>query len=174
MLRSALSTLLGLAVLAASSAWISSVTLAAEPNAEVKTTTTPAAARPAFTPEQEQFFEREVQPILAGKCLKCHGGEEKVASGFFITSRAAVLRGGELGPGVDLQKPNESQLLQAVRYEGLEMPPSGKLSAHEVDVLTRWVSVVLPSGVKAIARHQLSCPTSGVFAPSLRRKRCRA
>jgi len=90
MLRSALSTLLGLAVLAASSAWISSVTLAAEPNAEVKTTTTPAAARPAFTPEQEQFFEREVQPILAGKCLKCHGGEEKVASGFFITSRAAI------------------------------------------------------------------------------------
>ena len=148
MLRSALSTLLGLAVLAASSAWISSVTLAAEPNAEVKTTTTPAAARPAFTPEQEQFFEREVQPILAGKCLKCHGGEEKVASGFFITSRAAVLRGGELGPGVDLQKPNESQLLQAVRYEGLEMPPSGKLSAHEVDVLTRWVSAGLPWPVK--------------------------
>lgn len=100
--------------------------------------------RPTFTPEQEQFFERDVQPILTAKCLKCHGGEEKVASGFYITSRAAVLRGGELGAAIDLKTPAKSQFLEAIRYEGLEMPPSGKLSAQEVDVLTRWVTAGLP------------------------------
>lgn len=112
--------------------------------AEAKPADEAVAARPAFTSEQEEFFEREVQPILTAKCLKCHGGEEKVASAFYVTSRVAVLRGGELGPAVDLKEPNKSQLLEAIRYEGLEMPPSGKLSKQEVDVLTRWVATGLP------------------------------
>ena len=102
----------------------------------------PAAA--TFTAEQEAFFERQVWPLLSGKCLKCHGGEAKVASEFYVTSRAAVLRGGELGPAVDLKRPDDSQLLQAVRYEGLQMPPSGKLGADEVAVLARWVREGLP------------------------------
>src|SRR5688572_10346156 len=75
-----------------------------------------AETRPTFTAEQLVFFEKQVQPILAAKCLKCHGGEAKVASEFYLTSRAAVLRGGELGPAVDLVKPDESQLLTAIRY----------------------------------------------------------
>jgi cytochrome c553 len=103
-----------------------------------------ASEKPTFTAEQLAFFEKEVQPLIAAKCLKCHGGEAKVASEFFMTSRAALLRGGELGPAVDLAKPAASQLLQAVRYEGLEMPPSGKLKPEEVAVLTRWVNEGLP------------------------------
>jgi len=100
--------------------------------------------RPAFTAEQEAFFEKEVRPILLAKCLKCHGGETKVASEFFMTSRAATIRGGELGPAVDLAKPDESQLLQAIRYDALEMPPSGRLPKEEVAILTRWVREGLP------------------------------
>src|SRR5690348_4615041 len=102
--------------------------------------TAPAAEpAPKFTAAQFEFFEKQVQPILVGKCLKCHGGEAKVQSEFYLTSRAAVLRGGELGPAVDLEKPDESQFLTAVRYESLEMPPSGKLAPAEIAVLTRWV-----------------------------------
>src|SRR5688500_2737071 len=85
-----------------------------------------AETRPAFTPAELELYEKQVQPILAAKCLKCHGGEAKVASEFYLTSRAAVLRGGELGPAVDFAKPDESQLLTAIRYESLEMPPSAK------------------------------------------------
>ncbi|MBL9081304.1 MAG: hypothetical protein JNK76_05830, partial [Planctomycetales bacterium] len=47
-------------------------------------------ARPEFRPEQLQFFRDRIQPILAAKCVKCHGEEEKVESNFFLTSRAAV------------------------------------------------------------------------------------
>jgi hypothetical protein len=107
-------------------------------------TASAADTTPTFTDAQLTFFEKEVHPILAAKCLKCHGGEEKVASEFYLTSRAAVIAGGELGSAVDLAKPAASQLLEAVRYEGLEMPPSGKLSPAEIDVLTRWVKEGLP------------------------------
>ncbi|MGC3972261.1 MAG: DUF1549 domain-containing protein [Pirellulales bacterium] len=103
-----------------------------------------AAARPEFQPAQLQFFRDKVQPILAAKCVKCHGGEEKVESGFFLTSRAAALRGGELGPAVDLANPAESTLLKAVRYEELEMPPSGKISPADIATLEQWVRDGLP------------------------------
>ncbi len=102
----------------------------------------PAAV--TFRPEQLQFFRDKVHPILAAKCVKCHGGEEKVESEFYLTSRAAVLRGGELGPAVDLDKPEESSLLKAVRYEELEMPPNGRISPADVAVLDQWVRQGLP------------------------------
>ena len=66
-------------------------------------------------------------------------GEAKIKGNFRLDSREGILRGGDLGPAVTLDRPEESLLLQAIRYEGLEMPPSGKLAAAEADVLTRWV-----------------------------------
>jgi hypothetical protein len=101
-------------------------------------------ARPEFRPEQLQFFRDRIQPILAAKCVKCHGEEEKVESNFFLTSRAAVLRGGELGPAVDLANPSESSLLKAVRYDELQMPPSGKIAPADVAALEQWVRDGLP------------------------------
>ena len=121
---------------------------AAEPKAasktETKTESEPKPNTPAFTAEQLAFFEKEVQPILVAKCLKCHGGEEKIASEFSLTSRAATLRGGELGPAVDLAKPEASSLLKAIHYDELQMPPSGKLPPAQIAILTRWVKEGLP------------------------------
>ena len=90
-------------------------------------------------PATEAFFETRVQPILTARCLKCHGGEAKIKGNFRMDSRAALLRGGDQGPAVTLERPEESLLLQAIHYDGLEMPPSGKLPAPEIDILTRWV-----------------------------------
>ena len=56
-------------------------------------------------------------------------GEAKIKGNFRLDSREGILRGGDLGPAVSLDRPEESLLLQAIRYEGLEMPPSGKLAA---------------------------------------------
>ena len=119
----------------------SASTKAAEAPTE-KSTNKPASV--TFRPEQLQFFRDKVHPILAAKCVKCHGGEEKVESEFYLTSRAAVLRGGELGPAVDLAKPEESALLKAVKYEELEMPPNGRISPADVAVLDQWVRQGLP------------------------------
>lgn len=99
---------------------------------------------PSFAADQLQFFEREVAPILKANCVSCHGGEKKVQSGLFLTSREGVLKGGENGPGVVLNNLEESTLLDAINYKTYEMPPKGKLPQPQIDVLTRWVNMGLP------------------------------
>src|SRR5947207_2811774 len=70
-----------------------------------------------FRAEQVRFFEERVRPILQARCLKCHGGGPKIRGGFRLDSRAAVLKGGDLGSAVALDQPERSLLLQAIRYE---------------------------------------------------------
>jgi hypothetical protein len=84
-------------------------------------------------------FRARVEPILKTRCLKCHGGEPKVRGNLRLDSREAVLRGGDQGPAVTLDRPEESLILQAIRYSGPEMPPSGRLPQGEIDALERWV-----------------------------------
>src|SRR4051812_48832851 len=74
--------------------------------------------------DPETFFELKIRPVLAGTCFKCHGGQ-KTSSGLRVDSRDALVRGGETGPAVVPGKPDESLLVQAVRYtdEDLRMPP---------------------------------------------------
>jgi hypothetical protein len=102
------------------------------------------AEPPKFTAEQLEFFEREVKPILKANCVHCHGGEAKVQSGFYLTSREGVLKGGENGPAASLDRLEESALVSAINYEAFEMPPKGKLPQAQIDVLTRWVKMGLP------------------------------
>jgi hypothetical protein len=119
-------------------------------------------ASPTFTVEQVRFFEEKVRPVLETRCLKCHGGGGKVKGGFRLDSRAAVLKGGDLGPAVDGEQPDRSLLLQAIRYEELEMPPGGKLPAGEQDILTRWVREGVPWGTQPAAPAVAQAPaTSG-------------
>ncbi len=107
-----------------------------------------------FTAEQIRFFEDEVRPILTARCIKCHGGSGKIRGNFRLDGRAAVLKGGDLGPAVNLDLADESVLLHAIRYEELEMPPGGKLPQGEIDVLTRWVK----EGVPWTSRPEVSPP----------------
>jgi len=86
----------------------------------------------------EAFFENRVRPLLARHCQECHG-PEKQESGLAVTSRAAVLKGGFGGPAVVPGDTDESLLIEAVRYDGLEMPPTGRLAADEVAIFEQWV-----------------------------------
>jgi hypothetical protein len=112
----------------------------------------PAQAKP-FAAEEVAFFEKEVKPLLEKSCWKCHGGQ-KIRGNLTLTSRAGVLKGGDLGPAVSLDNPAESRLLKAVNYSGdLEMPPDGKLRPEQIAVLTKWVERGLPwtPGGEAVA-----------------------
>jgi hypothetical protein len=122
----------------------------------------PGPAPKPFTAKQVRFFEQKVQPILEKRCLKCHGRGEKVRGGFRLDSRAAALRGGDLGPAIALDQPERSLLIQAIRYDELEMPPGGKLPAGEIAILTRWVKEGLPWSVGSPAT-----PTAVPPAPTL-------
>ena len=94
----------------------------------------------AHTAEDVAHFEKEVLPILKANCFACHGSEKKLQGGLKLTSRDDILKGGESGPAVDLKKPDESLILQAINYDGIMMPPKGKLSKTQIDTLTKWVT----------------------------------
>ena len=98
------------------------------------------AAEPAPPdPQQLEFFEKQVRPVLAERCYKCHG-PEKQEGGMRVDSRAALVAGGDTGPAIVPGKPNEGYLLDAIRYGDLyQMPPDGKLAADQIAAIERWV-----------------------------------
>lgn len=87
-----------------------------------------------------KYFRSSVLPVLKSKCLKCHGLGEKVKGGLKLTSHEDLLKGGDSGPAIDTDDLPGSVLLQAVHYDGLEMPPSGKLPDKEIKILETWVN----------------------------------
>ncbi|HVJ84670.1 MAG TPA: c-type cytochrome domain-containing protein, partial [Caulifigura sp.] len=104
-------------------------------------------ARPlaAADPQQIEFFEKKVRPLLATHCYECHSVQSKsLKAGFRVDSRSAVLKGGDTGPAVSMEKPEDSLLLKAVRYEDYEMPPKGKLPAGDIQILEQWVRMGAP------------------------------
>ncbi len=94
--------------------------------------------------EQISFFETEIRPVLAEHCYGCHGSE-KQKGGLRLDSLPAILEGGESGPAIVLGDPLSSLLVQAIRYESLQMPPTGKISASKIDALVRWITAKAPA-----------------------------
>ncbi|MBY0528387.1 MAG: PSD1 and planctomycete cytochrome C domain-containing protein [Gemmataceae bacterium] len=107
------------------------------------------------TTEEATFFEIQVKPILQAHCLSCHGGEKKIKGGLNLTSRAHLLKGGETGPAVSTDKPDDSLLLKAIQYRDMKMPPKGKLPQAQIDILTRWIKMGAPwsAGDTTVKRH---------------------
>ena len=120
------------------------------------------------TPEMSEaealvFFEQKVKPVFEAKCFKCHGDGDKIRAGFVMTNREDLILGGESGEAIDLESPLDSLILEAIRYESYEMPPSGKLPAQDIANITTWVQLGAPwSGssrkpeMKAGKRHRAS------------------
>ena len=97
------------------------------------------------TTEQTKFFESKVRPLLAKNCYQCHSEQAKILySNLRVDGRATLLNGGARGPAIVPGDPDSSQLIQAVRYEKLEMPPGGRLSADQIEVLVKWVEMGAP------------------------------
>jgi mono/diheme cytochrome c family protein len=91
----------------------------------------------------DRYFENEIRPLLVKHCHQCHG-PKKQKSGLRLDSLASALRGGENGAAVVKSKPAESLLLEAVKYESFEMPPSGKLPSEAIAKFEKWVSMGAP------------------------------
>src|SRR5689334_11899348 len=78
-----------------------------------------------------EYFEKQVRPILAARCHECHGEKQQKAS-LRLDSRAGVLAGGDSGPAAEPGKPDESLLVDAIRYgDTFQMPPKSQLPAAE-------------------------------------------
>ncbi|MBN9119276.1 MAG: PSD1 domain-containing protein [Planctomycetes bacterium] len=123
-----------------------------------------AEPAPKFTAAQVSFYEKEVVPVLKAHCLKCHGAEpDKIKGGLDLTTRRAVLDGGDSGPAVDLAKPGGSLLVKAIRYKADDhkMPPKGKMPDKDVATLEKWVADGLPVSADRMG-EVTKAPTKGV------------
>jgi hypothetical protein len=102
-------------------------------------------AAPAIAAEDADFFELKVRPLLVKRCHECHGEAGKPKGGLRLSSREAILAGGDSGPAAFPGKPAESMLVEALRYvDEPRMPPKEKLPDDEVAILTRWVADGMP------------------------------
>jgi hypothetical protein len=86
-----------------------------------------------------EFFESKVRPILVNNCYNCHSANTNARGGLRVDDRNGLVNGGNSGPAVVPGSPDESLLIEAVRYEGLEMPPKKRLSEEEVATLEKWI-----------------------------------
>ena len=64
--------------------------------------------------QQSVDFAKEVQPILADKCVGCHRGDS-APSGLKLDSPTGILAGGDSGPAVIPGDPDGSLLIQAIQ-----------------------------------------------------------
>ncbi len=106
---------------------------------------TALAAGADMTPDQRAFFESKIRPVLVKQCYECHSQTSKKLGGkLLLDAPSEMIAGGESGPAVIPGKPDESLIVQAVRYDGLEMPPKKRLPDNIVNDFVEWVKMGAP------------------------------
>lgn len=86
-------------------------------------------------------YEKQVHPLLAAHCIKCHG-PTKEESGLRLDTVAAMLKGGYAGPAIVAGQGKTSRIVSAMHgTDDLSvMPPEGpKMKADDVAMITRWI-----------------------------------
>lgn len=96
----------------------------------------------APTPQQIEFFESKIRPILAQECYDCHSTATKKKGGLLLDSRAGWQAGGDTGDAIKPGDPQSSFLMQTLRHEheDLKMPKNGaKLDDKVIADFERWI-----------------------------------
>lgn len=108
----------------------------------------------------DSFFETKIRPVLVEHCYECHGSNpDALKGGLRIDFAGGLLKGGDSGPAIIQGKPEESLLLEALKYEGLEMPPSGKLPEQVIADFETWVR-------EGASDPRIEKPAGGGVAPT--------
>ncbi|MGI8783978.1 MAG: ankyrin repeat domain-containing protein [Acidobacteriota bacterium] len=108
---------------------------------------TPAQKRDSLPPPAsfQVDYLRDVKPILQTNCYSCHGPSQQVA-GLRLDLRRMALRGGDSGTVfVSGHSADSKLILRLVGSElGVQMPPTGPISAEEIGILRAWIDQGLP------------------------------
>ncbi|MCA9265311.1 MAG: DUF1549 domain-containing protein, partial [Planctomycetales bacterium] len=116
----------------------------------------------------ELLFVRHVLPIFRAKCFACHGDDpQDIRGDLDMRTRAGLLQGGESGmPTLVPAEPESSPLIEAIRWEGLEMPPkeNDRLTAAQIKQIEHWVrqGAVWPNDTRLSSLEQEQVPPTSV------------
>jgi hypothetical protein len=103
------------------------------------------AAKPAANVSQEVQFNRDIRPILSGKCFACHGPDKnKRKADLRLDTQAGLLGAGKKAGVIVSGKPSESELWRRITATSPDehMPPAefGKdLSDADRKLFRRWI-----------------------------------
>lgn len=127
--------------------------------------------------EDAESFEKQIRPLLANHCFECHG-EKKQEYGLRLDLREAAMKGSDEGPVIKAGDPAGSKLIAAVRYSGeIQMPPDGKLSSEQVELLANWVArgapwpedrTPVPSAEETAKQHWAFQPVRAPSPPAVK------
>ena len=112
-----------------------------------------SAQNSARESEGRPLFERDVVPIFAAHCLKCHGLEARHAD-LDLRTPPLILRGGKSGPAVVPTSAEKSLLFQKVSTAA--MPPGKELkpTPEQIETLRRWIDGGAPDSADLWAAYQ--------------------
>ena len=105
------------------------------------------AAENNVTPEQREFFEKKIRPVLATECYECHSTHGKQRAGLILDHREALLKGSDNGTVIRPGDPNRSLLLDAIKHTrgNLKMPKARvKLSDTVIEDFADWIAMGAP------------------------------
>ena len=119
-------------------------------------------------------FDRQIRPFLSDNCFACHS-QTTSKGGLNLETPELMLKGGENGPSVVPQKPDESLLLQAAahRDEDMVMPPpenkakARNLTADQLGLLKRWIELGAkgsPKKERTVQWQPLPVASQAIFA----------
>ena len=96
-----------------------------------------------FSASAAPDFEKDVKPILEGKCVLCHGtGKEK--GGLQMHTLEAMLKGGDTDPAIEVGNADHSLLVERITMDPLDdeiMPQEADpLTAQEIEIIKGWIA----------------------------------
>ncbi|MCG8585416.1 MAG: DUF1549 domain-containing protein, partial [Pirellulales bacterium] len=117
-----------------------------------------------------EVFKSGVRTVLVARCVECHGGEETEAE-LDITTREALLKGGENGDAILPGKGSESLLVKLISHkQEPEMPAeAAKLKDNEIRAIIDWIDLGAPYDKPLIDKGEVHTPwTERKIAPEAR------
>jgi mono/diheme cytochrome c family protein len=104
-----------------------------------ETSTGAATGTPSATPS----FASDVLPIFQSKCSACHGA----FGGWDASSYKTVMESGDHAPVIvpgDAANSLLAQKISGTQTVGTIMPPGGKLSDTEIQIIINWINAGAP------------------------------
>jgi uncharacterized membrane protein len=97
-----------------------------------------AAAPPIVV--REVSYSKDVKPILAQRCYKCHAND-KLEAELDMRTRESFLKGGEDGVVIVVGKSADSEVIKRVTSKDADRMPrkSDPLKAEEISILRAWI-----------------------------------
>jgi hypothetical protein len=112
-------------------------------------------------PEQVEFFEKKIRPVLVAECYECHNAE-KTKGGLRLDSREGWQKGGDTGAAIVPGDPTKGLLMESIRHldPDLKMPDKApKLEDSVIADFEKWIAMGAPDPRDAPPAPQAAKPT---------------